>query len=65
MARSFVDSRGVRWDVVEAMSANGDARCLRFTAPGEVRETGRVPEAWAELPTAELERLCERGVRLD
>ena len=63
MARALVDSRGVRWDVEEALSANGDARCLRFTSPGEVRETGRVPDDWASLSDAELERLCERGVR--
>jgi len=63
VARSFVDSRGVLWEVEDALSANGDARCLRFTSPGEVRETGRVPEDWAALPDAELERLCERGVR--
>ena len=30
MARSFVDSRGVLWEVEDALSANGDARCLRF-----------------------------------
>jgi hypothetical protein len=63
VARAFVDSRGVRWGVEEALEANGDARCLRFTSPGEVRETGAVPEGWAELSDAELERLCERGVR--
>ena len=65
MARAFVDSRGVRWSVEEALESNGDARCLRFTSPGEVRETGAVPDGWAELPDAELARLCERGVRLD
>ena len=64
MARPFVDSRGVLWEVEEALTGNGDARCLRFTAPGEVREYARVPEGWAELPDAELEALCARGVRL-
>jgi hypothetical protein len=63
VARTFVDSRGVLWEVEEALSANGDARCLRFTAPGEVRETGRVPEDWAALSETELEGLCVRGVR--
>jgi hypothetical protein len=61
--RTFVDSRGVLWAVEEALTANGDARCLRFTAPGEVRETGRVPDGWAALGDAELEDLCARGVR--
>lgn len=63
MPRTFVDSRGALWEVDEALSANGDARCLRFTSPGEVRETGRVPEEWAAMSDAELEELCGRGVR--
>ena len=62
--RTFVDSQGALWEVEEGLSANGDARCLRFRSAGEVREYAAVPEDWARLPDAELEQLGRRGVPL-
>jgi hypothetical protein len=60
--RTFVDSRGVLWDVVEGIEQNGDASCLRFSSAAEVRELGHVPERWEALGDAELDHLCRRAV---
>ena len=59
--RDFVDAAGVRWEVRAALAGNGDAFCLRFESPGEVRESCPAPDAWESLDETELRRLCERG----
>jgi hypothetical protein len=62
---AFVDSKGVRWEVRESFAQHGDARCLRFEAPGEVREFCPVPDDWRDIPDSVLERLCRRATMVN
>lgn len=61
---AFVDSRGVRWEVREALAQHGDSMCLRFTSPEGVREFCPAPDDWRALPESVLDRLCRRGTVL-
>ena len=60
--RSYVDARGVLWEVTEHLAQHGDVLALRFSSAEEVRELGLVPDRWADLELKELEELCERAV---
>jgi hypothetical protein len=58
---AFVDARGVRWEVTEALAQHGDSMCLRFASPEGVREFCPAPDDWRSLPESVLDRLCRRG----
>lgn len=62
--RAFVDAHGVRWEVSETEAQHGDSICLRFESPGELREFCPLPDDWAALPDAVLDRLCRRATRV-
>lgn len=62
---AFVDAFGVRWEVTEREVQHGDSICLRFAAPGEVREFCPSPDEWRALPDSVLDRLCRRATRVE
>lgn len=64
-AHAFVDALGVRWEVRAAEAQHGDSICLRFEAPGELREFCPVPDDWRTLPDSVLDRLCRRATRVE
>ncbi|MBA3558410.1 MAG: hypothetical protein H0W30_07390 [Gemmatimonadaceae bacterium] len=59
--RTFIDSRGVRWEVSEFLAQHGDSNCLRFTSPADVRDFCPLPDEWETLPDSVLERLCRKA----
>ena len=61
-ARSFIDSRGVLWEVTEHLAQHGDVRALRFASAEEIREFGHVPDRWSELDENDLDEMCQRAV---
>ena len=73
--REFQDSSGIEWKVWDTVPERMHASPTSDRALGELRGgwitfssiLGRrrlapVPDGWANLPSAELERLCDRAV---
>lgn len=63
--RTFLDSRGMLWEVSVAFPQHGDVRALRFTSRSEIRALGDVPPGWEQLDDEALEALCRRAIVID
>jgi hypothetical protein len=61
----FIDARGIRWEVTEAVAQHGDSLCLRFASQAEIREFCPIPDEWWSLPDSVLERLCRRATPME
>lgn len=58
LARIFVDSTGVEWEVSEVDASKVPAargeRCLIFRSPGAVRRVWTYPSSWTSMSASEL-----------